>query len=147
MAVAYHDLLVQIGPLMNSNPDVERGLKEGLNKFLSNVCISLVGKKNTDYYSVKAKAQLDKGDSHDLVYEHMVPKAKYIQDKCVECAKNGEIKSVEEIEAILSKYWRIATITKDEDKLLNKLNMPDDWDGSDIQARYRDKGIDLISVK
>lgn len=146
MAVAYHDLLVQIGPLLKSNPDVEKGLKEGLNKFLSNICISLVGKKNTNYYSVKAKAQIDKGNRHDLVYEHIVPKAKYIQNECIECEKNGSPKSVEEIEAILTKYWRIATITKDEDRLLSKLNMPDGWDGVDIFARYDLAGIKLIKA-
>lgn len=60
--------------------------------------------------------------------------------------KNGSPKSVEEIEAILTIYWRIATITKDEDRLLSKLNMPDGWDGVDIFARYDLAGIKLIKA-
>ncbi|GEM_PF-1081028 len=151
MAEAYYDLLVGIVPLLQKNPCIEVGLKEGLNKFLSNLCIKYRGKDETDFYSEKAKEMLDKSSKlkkrpKGLEYEHMVPKEQYIQKVCLDAAKEGKL-CVDDIKELLTKYWKIATITKEEHDALSKAGyagkMPDDWDKIDIFARYDKAGIKL----
>jgi len=84
-------------------------------------------------------------DYAGLVFEHLVPKSRYIQEPCERLAKDDKEKlTVEFIEGLLRRYWHLATITKDEDELLSRNAMPDDWDGEDIRARYKRVGIDLI---
>jgi hypothetical protein len=39
-------------------------------------------------------------------------------------------------------YWHVATITKEEDARLPR-DMPDDWDGKNVFARYEAVGIKL----
>lgn len=121
------------------------GLREGLNKFLSNTMLYLYkesrGKnkyQQGDYYSKKAQEKVDRKDFTDLVFEHMIPKNEYIQKPCEEAARNNSI-TIEFIEDKLRKYWKIAIITKEEDKLLASKRMPNDWDGKDIFARYQNK--------
>lgn len=136
MADAYYELLAAVAPLLKKNGDIEDGVREGLNKFLSNLCISLVGKLETDYYSEDALEKLRKGDRGHLIYEHMVPKNVY-QDKIVDDFKAGKIKNAGDIKAVLEKYWYIATITSSEDKLLfPRKAMPETWDKQNIFARY-----------
>ena len=140
MARAYYDLLAVVVPLMKKDKDIEKGIREGLNKFLSNLCISLVGKLETNYYSKDAIKELAKGgpkkDQATLIYEHMVPK-NYYQDKIINDFKEGKIKTPDEIRDTLEKYWHIATITSEEDKrLVPRKSMPKGWDGKDIFVRY-----------
>lgn len=59
-------------------------------------------------------------------------------------AKEGNLE-IDFIREILEKYWKIAIITKDEDKLLTGRSMPKDWDGNNIFARYDIAGIQLIT--
>jgi hypothetical protein len=44
---------------------------------------------------------------------------------------------------LLNRYWHLATVTKEEDNLLNRKTMPDDWDGEDFLARYKQIDIEL----
>jgi len=129
---------------------VVAGLREGLNKFLSNAFIYLVKKESglnkyqqADWVSVEAKAFLEKNQKTSLVYEHMVPKQRYIQKPCEMAAKTGHL-SLGFVEKILMRYWRIAVVTKDEDMRLSRSKMPDNWDGVDIFARYKMAGISLV---
>ena len=136
MANAYYELLTVLVPLLKKNSDIENGIREGLNKFLSNLCISLVGKQETDYYSEDAIDKLNKGDCEHLIYEHIVPKNFY-QNQIIDDFKAGKIKNAGDIRAILEKYWYIATITSSEDKQLKpQKSMPKDWDKQDIFVRY-----------
>ena len=136
MADAYYELLAAIAPLLQKNGDIEDGIREGLNKFLSNLCISLVGKEETDFYSEDALRELTKDKPEHLVYEHMIPK-NYYQGEIVDDFKAGKIKNADDIKAVLEKYWYIATITSSEDKLLEpSRSMPKTWDKQDIFARY-----------
>lgn len=121
------------------------GLKEGLRKFLSNAQIaSEKGRKHNlgDYYSKKAITKIKKGDLTNLVFDHMIPKGKYIHQPCLEKAKDRQL-TVAYVNSLLDKYWKIAVITKDEDRKMSIRSMPPDWDGIDIFARYRNAGIEL----
>ena len=136
MANAYYELLTVVVPLLQKNSDIEDGIREGLNKFLSNLCISLVGKQETDYYSEAAIEKLEHGDSKHLIYEHIVPKH-VCQKKIIADFKAGKIKNAGDIKAVLEKYWYIATITSSEDDQLKpRKSMPKDWDKQDIFVRY-----------
>ena len=136
MADAYYKLLAAVVPLLKKNGDIEDGIREGLNKFLSNLCISLVGKLETDFYSENALEKLRKGDRDHLIYEHMVPKNVY-QDKIVDDFKAGKIKNAGDIKAVLEKYWYIATITSSEDKqLYPRRSMTKGRDKQNIFVRY-----------
>ena len=151
MAQAYHDLLKVLAPLMKKDDNIIfNGLREGLNKFLSNVYISLVhNKRETDYYSEKAFEACKnnpKGKCPGLTYEHIVPKNIY-QDEIVKTFSGGQEMSADEIADRLKKEWWTATITQAEDKLLKKKKMPDDWDGTNRFARYDKAGITLKTWK
>lgn len=129
-----------------SDPLLETGLKEGLNKFLSNAFLRSDKRHKYykgDYYSPAALAKVNAKDLNGLVFEHMVPKQKYIQGPCVEMAKNGTL-SVSYITQLLEKYWKIAVITKDEDSLLKTRSMPMDWDQENVFYRYQVVGIELV---
>lgn len=149
MAEAYYKLLNALSPVMNDE-NIQNGLREGLNKFLSNLYIKLNdnNKRRTDYISEAAKARIDNDLEDSLVFEHIVPKAEYIQNEFVKSCIAGKVPSVSEIEDRLNKYWKIATITKDEDDCLTKLGlskkMPEDWDKEDTLARYKKAGINLL---
>ncbi len=148
MAEAYYQMLTALKPAIKKNPDIKAGLKEGLGKFLSNLYISYFGKKNTDYYS-EAAYKIKDDKNAKLVFEHIVPKARYIQEPCYEASIKGHFEdgkefSVESIEGLLNKYWKIATVTKEENEKLNKYRtkMPESWKpGDDPFARYDAVGI------
>lgn len=131
------------------------GMGEARNKFLANLHITITKKYlpkkrkdwryTTDYISVRALELLKRGtwNSGELIYEHMVPKTRYIKEVCEKQAKTGEI-SPEHIYQLLIKYFWTATIHGEENKLLSKSMMPNDWDGENIFARYNSAKITLI---
>jgi len=123
------------------------GLREGLNKFLSNAFLSLFSKchkyHRTHLVSAAALRQLRAKEHAGLVCEHVVPKTRYIQKRCEEAVKQGEL-GVDDVRELLDKYWRLATITKEEDRRLNPVLMPETWDGLNPLARYEAAGIELL---
>ena len=127
-----------------------KGIREGKNKFLSNTYLHLCNGKYSivNFHSAEALSILngnkDKSKSGKLVFEHMVPKDKYIQKPCETMAKAGEL-TFDKIYNLLDKYWFIATITKEEDKTLKTSKfMPVDWENDDYLARYKNTKIELI---
>jgi hypothetical protein len=122
------------------------GSREGRNKFLSNAFLSLypgIHKYHrTHLVSEGALQQLAARHHRELVCEHLVPKAHYIQTPCEELAARGEL-TTEFVQSLLARYWRLATITRTEDARLRRLAMPDDWDGTNVMARYEAAGIVL----
>jgi hypothetical protein len=127
-----------------------KGIHEGKNKFLSNAYLHLCGDKYgiSNYHSKEAlfllNNQTDVRNSGKLVFEHMVPKAKYIQKPCEDMARVGRL-SFNDIFPLLEKYWFIATITKDEEKFLKTAKvMPTDWNSKGHIARYVNTKIELI---
>lgn len=78
--------------------------------------------------------------------EHIIPLNR-ITKKLLELPENP---SIEEIENILIENVKFATITKEEDKLLFKQDMPSEYFNSnhelfnDFFARYKSVGINLI---
>jgi hypothetical protein len=152
LAGAYFNVLSTLGTSLNDS-NIYAGLKEGLNKFLSNLAIKLNGKYTTesaDYISCEALAQIKKHDLSELVYEHMVPKEKYIQSVCLNKAMQGTL-TYQDVYELLNKYWFIAIITKSENLQLNlaglRSTMPKNWDGKNIFARYNYTNIHLHFVK
>jgi len=91
------------------------------------------------YDSAKYRSKKAKGKKKDLIYDHSVP-FKYLERELLEL----ENPTPESVREVLDDYGVTCTITKAEDKILNKagLNhkMPDDWDGDPL-ARYKKVGI------
>lgn len=82
--------------------------------------------------------------------EHVVPCAKLI----TECQRLIKVETLpdEEIATLLQKHWKVATITKEEQGILDsKLNykskMPANWtfETGDTFARFKEAGIVLIT--
>jgi hypothetical protein len=121
-----------------------RGIREGLNKFLSNATEGTKYDK-ADYESPEARRKIEAGDRSGLIYEHMVPKQLYIQAACVEHAKAGALTEAF-IDDLLKRYWKTAIVTRGEAARLYARRMPDDWDGTDVHARYIKAGIDLVRI-
>lgn len=154
MAEAYYILLTTLSEPLRMNTDLNAGIKEGLNKFLSILCIKLRGKykiQSVEYISPNALELIKQGNTKDLIYEHMIPKELYIQSRCLNAIKQRRPLSLDAIYNMLNKYWYIALITKEEDKLLNSLKlrkqMPEIWDGEDVLARYKAANIALIDTQ
>jgi hypothetical protein len=145
LAAAYYKLLKAI-PWEDEL--VVRGIREGLNKFLSNAYLSMSSKCKHEcahFYSLSAISAMKNGDKRDLVFEHMVPKGEYIQRPCENAAQEGKL-TIDYIEEILDKYWKIAVITAAEDRMLSSRKMPKDWDYTDYKARYTLANIALLPV-
>ncbi len=140
---AYYKLLQSI----DWNDEVlVKGLREGLNKFPSNAFLSLCRESkylSGHFYSCIALEKIRSQDFSGLVFEHMVPKSKYIQKPCEQAAQEGRL-DIDEIQALFQKYWKISIITTDENSRLSVRDMPDDWDFENIFARYQKCGIELV---
>ena len=143
MADKYFQLLKWLYEL--NDKDIEKGLKEGLDKFLSNLYLSRYKNKCAacEYITQKALSSYKKKNGVRFHFEHIVPKTEYIQRKCEELARQGKLQ-VKYIETLLRKYFHCAYVTEEEDKRLLKDKMPTDWNGKDIFARYKKAGIKLI---
>ena len=127
-----------------------KGLREGKNKFLSNTYLHLCDGKYSivNFHSAEALLILNQNKgiskSGQLVFEHMIPKDKYIQKPCEEMAKAGEL-TFGKIHDLLEKYWFISAITKNEEKTLKTSKvMPDNWEKDGYLARYKNTKIELI---
>lgn len=137
-----------------SDEIIVNGLKEGINKFLSNASIYLnKGSKyeQGDFYSPAALSKIN-NKHNDIIYEHMILKNKYIQQPCIKrCQSSKSGMNFEFAYRLISKYWKIAIITKEEDAKLRQCGlrnaMPENWDGNNIFSRYEAAGIQLISAK
>lgn len=131
-----------------NDKDIENGLHEGMNKFLSNLYLSFFNKNKLfacEYISEKALKQVKPGKKQSLkgtIFEHMVPKSVYIQKLCEEKSKKGILKQ-KDVEQLLKKYFHCALITVDEDKKLMKNKMPNDWNKKDIHGRYKKAEVEL----
>ena len=103
-----------------------------------------------DFMSSKAWEELRKNGLYDengkckFTYEHMVPKHEYIEKEIQEMAFNDKL-DIKKIEELVSKYYYLALILKEEDKKLSKNKMPEDWNREDFYSRYEKAGIDLIN--
>lgn len=140
---AYYKLLQSV----DWNDEVlVRGLREGLNKFPSNAFLSMHPESkylSGDYYSPAALAQVQARDFSGLIFEHMIPKARYIQKPSERAAEEGRL-DLDELRVLFQKYWKIAVITVDENVSLRAHAMPLNWDYVDVLARYRESGVELV---
>ncbi|NLP52036.1 hypothetical protein [Bacillus sp. RO1] len=129
------------------------GAREGKRKFLANLHIYLINmtqprgwkdrRYSTDYITINALEILRNKSCAGLVYEHIVPKTKYIQEVCEHRAREKTL-TIEFIITQLDRYLWTATITEKENERLNNFAMPDDWDLKNIMARYEEAGIELV---
>ena len=127
---------------------VVHGIREGLNKFLSNAYLSMSPKckhGSAHFYSLNALSAMKNGDKRGLVFDHMVPKTEYIQRPCEKAARENRL-TIEYIKDKLDNYWKIAVITAAENRLLSSTKMPKCWDGIDYKARYTLANIALLPV-
>lgn len=111
------------------------GIREGKNKFLSNMYgAGLVGKKkymNAQYTSKAAKEHILNPPKGKLVFEHVVPKQKFIQKPLEE----AQDLTVEMIHELLNKFYVTAVVTKEEDRKLRKSLKQEDF-AKNIFSRY-----------
>ncbi|MCK2000491.1 hypothetical protein MZM54_03670 [[Brevibacterium] frigoritolerans] len=150
MAETYYKYLLSLD---FENEYFMAGANEGKRKFLANLHIHLINKRqprgwkerrySTDYVTKDALEVLRGRSCAGLVYEHIVPKTKYIQEIC-ELKAEEKTLTLEFVLGLLEKYLWTATVTQVEDKWLNKLAMPEGWDLNNIKARYEEAGIELM---
>lgn len=123
------------------------GAREGLNKFLSNAYLASFPRRRkhelTQLISPAARDRLSAGQRSGLVFEHVVPKRRFIQEPC-EVEARGATLRVEFVLGLLRRYWLLATVTKDEDRRLTRDTMPRAWGGVDVLVRYSAAGIELV---
>ena len=106
--------------------------------------------KHHKYTNKSLRTILDSKTSHrysikGLRHEHVVPRS-IILDIMLEdswCQKGN----VHAVQKILSKYLKVAIVTREEDLMLSKnglmYGMPKGWNKEDIYARYETAGITL----
>jgi hypothetical protein len=144
LARAYFKLLSSIDW---EDPVLVGGLREGLNKFLSNAHLASFRGYNkyhkTHFVSRQALHHLESRLRRGLVWEHLVPRKLYIQEPCERQARERAL-TLDFIRDRLAKFWYLASITNEEDRLLPRLTMPANWDGNDVLARYEAAGLTLI---
>ena len=144
LACAYFKLLSSIDW---EDPVLISGLREGLNKFLSNAHLASFRGHNkyykTHFVSQRALHQLESKIRRGLVCEHLVPKVLYIQEPCERQARDRTL-TLDVIRNRLHKFWHLATVTVEEDRLLDRVHMPEGWDGENVLARYEAVGLVLI---
>jgi hypothetical protein len=123
------------------------GLREGLNKFLSNAHLAQFRGRNkyhkTHFITEAARSRVETDKRGGLIWEHLVPKTVYVQEPCEREARRGTL-TVEFVRERLQKSWCLATVTVEEDRRLSRLKMPLDWDGVNVRARHESMGIHLI---
>lgn len=140
LARAYYKLLSSIDW---DDPLLVGGLREGLNKFLSNAHLASLRGRNkyhkTHLVSPLALKLLQSGQPRPLVWEHLVPKGLYIQGPCEQQARAHTL-TLDFVFEHLRKFWHLATITVDE----TRMRMPPEWDGANVLARYEAQGLTLI---
>lgn len=128
------------------HPLVVSGLKEGLNKFLSNAYLYYFYGKNkyhlTQFATPAAIQQMQAGNYRGLIFEHMVPKRKFIQEPCEKLARKGQLET-EFVADLLDRYWILATVTQAENSQLTRSAMPANWDQVNCFARYDAAGLVL----
>jgi len=119
---------------------------------ISDVCNKYDIKTNnrllrSDYITDAAIKQVEQKNMKNLVREHMIPKNIYFKFLVDESRKG--LLTRERIFNILNKYYWTCLVTKTEDKSLGEdyqNKMPDDWDGSNIFARYEKVSINGITA-
>ena len=89
-----------------------------------------------------SKAAKSVTDHEKLRHEHVVPK-KHIIDLLMKVSKPSE----DYIFALMTKHCIGAVVTLDEDKRLTDLgyrsSMPENWNGEDVWARYKEARIEI----
>lgn len=129
-------------------PLVVAGAREGLNKFLSNAYLSSFRSRQkhqlTQLISPAARDLVSAGSTSGLVFEHVVPKRRFIQEPCEEQSRRRTL-DTEFVLSLLRRYWVLAMVTAAEDRRLTRGTMPEPWDGVDILARYQGAGVVLVA--
>ena len=92
------------------------------------------------FISKNALNAINSKSDTQLVKDHAVP-VKIISEmlKQIICPSEASI------EKLLQDFYRLGVLTHEEDKTLNQLNlksnMPNDWDGENVFARYEEANI------
>ncbi len=99
-----------------------------------------------DYISIEAKKRID-GGKRGLVKDHSIPlkKLEYLLKDLPE-----QSKSPASVLSFLESHYRLGVLTEDEHKLLKgklKSDMPDGWDGRNLQARYKAANIPICCTE
>jgi hypothetical protein len=129
-----------------SDPLAIKGGRESINKFLSNVYLaSFPGCRKhqlTQFITRSALAAVRENRLKELVFEHVVPKQKFIQGPC-EAKARAQALTPADVLALMKRYWLLATVTRSEEKRLTR-DMPPGWDGVSLFARYEAAELPLL---
>ncbi len=119
-----------------------RNLKTALHQHWQNKTMGLHG-QSRKHEIPRSKAAKDL-TLRECEVEHAVP-----QMEIVNWLMDINPLTPEAVVALLEKYFRVMLVTKEEHARLNasgmRSKMPKDWDRSDVFARYRLVGIELIA--
>ncbi|EIN00422.1 hypothetical protein WQE_15366 [Paraburkholderia hospita] len=167
IASAYHGFLSYLFIQNNGDVDLQWGLAETRNKFLSSYYIEsqdtalspwltdevilhyrgasrryLVG----DYYSEAAVRVLGSlsGVRDELRFEHVVPKGKGIKEACEDSFRRGAPMTAENIASLLDTSWHIAVVTKAEDTDLRTSRIMPKAPSHGVFARYQNDDGNMI---
>lgn len=95
---------------------------------------------NMHFISKNALNAINSKSDTQLVKDHAVP-VKIISEMLKQIICPSEVS----IEKLLQDFYRLGVLTHEEDKTLNQLNlksnMPNDWDGENVFARYEEANI------
>ena len=130
---------------MPTNAATKFAIREVIREAINKSCPDYKGnmnRRNVRYMSVRAQEALAAGEA-GLVADHAVPVSVALSE--VNGHQQGH--SVDELVALVARYSTMVLITQDEDEQLRKAglvkSMPENWDGKDMFARYKQVGIQL----
>lgn len=116
-----------------------RNLKTALHQYWQNKTMGLHGQSQKKSIP-RSKAAIGKNLS-DCEVEHVIP-----QMEIVNMLMDMNPLSKKAVEELLSNYFRVLLVTKDEHQRLNasglRSKMPQNWDRKDVWARYKIVGIE-----
>ena len=115
-----------------------RNLKTALHQYWQNKTLGMHGQSQKKNLPRSEAAEHEDVKNCDV--EHVVPMM-----EIVNMLMDMKSISTSKVEELLSKYFRVLLVTKEEHQRLNssglRSKMPQDWNRTDVWARYRAVGI------
>ena len=144
--------------LVKNNPKLGDDFKPEAYNYLARNSIGMFSIASDQYHTTQAtidhvKTLLDKkGRPLDISNRGIKSiKNKLTNEHPVPCnvikSEKDAANSIEEKANVLKKYDQCVILYKEQDKQLSKSTMPEDWDGKDVWARYKNAGIEILDEK
>ena len=136
----------QIGPIAFTKSGFAQWLNKGdLIRHNKRALVNAIPQSPNAQKALSVFSDTDLDNSIHLVCEHVVPINVITTILKNTKAENGPL-DAQKILDIHKSFYRRCIVTKGEDNILNRnklnRNMPKDWDGKDVYARYKKVGFD-----